>query len=75
MPLTFSQTAGWYQNIRAAGWCTITRGGAHHTVAAPVIVDGTTALPALPRYERLALRLIGIDQFVWLPDPPPAPGP
>jgi deazaflavin-dependent oxidoreductase (nitroreductase family) len=72
MPLTFGETAGGYRNIRAAGWCVITWRGSDHTVAGPVIVDGATALPAFPRYERLALRLIGVHQFVWLRDEPPA---
>jgi deazaflavin-dependent oxidoreductase (nitroreductase family) len=66
MPLTFGEAAGWYRNIQAAGWCVITWRGDDHTVAGPVIVDTATALPAFPRYERLALRLIGIRQFVWL---------
>jgi hypothetical protein len=35
-----------------------------------VIVDRVAALPAFPRYERLALRLIGIRQFVWLRSAP-----
>jgi deazaflavin-dependent oxidoreductase (nitroreductase family) len=66
MPLTFGEEAGWYRNVRAAGWCVITWRGDDHTVADPVIVGRATALPAFPRYERLALRLIGIRQFVWL---------
>jgi hypothetical protein len=41
-------------------------------VTDPVIVDPAAALPAFPRYERLALRLAGIKQFVWLRDAPPA---
>jgi deazaflavin-dependent oxidoreductase (nitroreductase family) len=73
MPLTFGESAGWYRNIVAAGWCVITWRGADHAVASPVIVDRTTALPAFPRYERLALRAIGINEFVWLRDPPIAP--
>src|SRR6266550_88999 len=24
MPLTFGEAAGWYRNIRAAGWCAVT---------------------------------------------------
>ena len=72
MPLTFGEAAGWYRNIAAAGGCVITWRGHDHTVASPVIVDRGTALPAFPRYERLALRLIGINEFVWLR---PAPGP
>src|SRR6266487_927497 len=70
MPLTFGESAGWYRNIAAAGWCIITWRGANHTVASPVIVDRATALPAFPRYERLALQAIGINQFVWLRHPP-----
>ena len=66
VPLTFGESAGWYRNIAAAGWCVVTWRGADHTVAGPVIVDRATALPAFPRYERLALRAIGINQFVWL---------
>jgi deazaflavin-dependent oxidoreductase (nitroreductase family) len=73
MPLTFGESAGWYRNIAAAGWCVITWRGADHTVASPVIVDRATALPAFPRYERLALQAIRINQFAWLRDPPTAP--
>ena len=70
MPLTFSQASHWYQNIQAAGGCVITYQGVDHTVAGPVIVDRATAGPAYPRYERLALRLIGINEFVSLTDAP-----
>jgi deazaflavin-dependent oxidoreductase (nitroreductase family) len=73
MPLTFGEAAGWYRNIMAAGRCVITWRGADHTVAGPVIVDRATALPAFPRYERLALRAIGINEFVWLHDAPSSP--
>jgi deazaflavin-dependent oxidoreductase (nitroreductase family) len=75
MPLTFGEAAGWYRNIVAAGWCVITWRGADHTVASPVIVDRATALPAFPRYERLALRTIGISEFVWLHLASPRPRP
>jgi deazaflavin-dependent oxidoreductase (nitroreductase family) len=73
MPLTFGESAGWYRNIVAAGSCVITWHGADHTVASPVIVDRATALPAFPRYERLALRAIGINEFVWLRDAAASP--
>jgi len=66
MPLTFSEASQWYQNILAAGGCVITYRGADHTVAGPIVVDRATAGPAFPRYERLALRLIGINEFLWL---------
>ena len=66
VPLTFSQASHWYQNIQAAGWCVLTYQGTDHTVVGPVIVDRAAAGPAYPRYERLALRLIGINEFVSL---------
>ena len=66
MPLTFSEASHWYQNIQAAGWCVITYRGEDHTVAGPTVVDRATAGPAYPRYERLALRLIGVNEFVLL---------
>jgi deazaflavin-dependent oxidoreductase (nitroreductase family) len=66
IPLTLSDASHWYQNMRAAGGCVITYRGVDHTVARPIVVDRATAGPAYPRYERLALRLIGINEFVWL---------
>jgi len=72
IPLTFSDASQWYQNIRASGWCVITYRGADHAVAGPVVVDRATAGPAFPRYERLALRSLGINEFVWLTEAPAA---
>jgi deazaflavin-dependent oxidoreductase (nitroreductase family) len=71
IPLTFSQASQWYQNIRAAGWCVITYQGTDHTVAGPVVVGRAAAGPAYPRYELIALRLLGINEFVWLTSAPP----
>ena len=71
MPLTFGEAAGWYRNIQAAGRCVVTWRGSDHAVADPVIVDRAAALAAFPRYERLALRAIGVNEFLWLR---PAPG-
>ena len=73
MPLTFGEEAGWYRNIVTAGGCVITWRGNDHAVASPVIVDRATAMLAFPRYERLALRAIGINEFVWLRDVPITP--
>ena len=70
IPVTFSEASQWYQNIRAAGWCVITYQGADHTVAQPTVVSRATAGPAYPRYERLALRLIGINEYLLLTDAP-----
>src|SRR5262249_21528896 len=73
IPLTFGEASGWYRNIRAAGRCVVTWRGSDHTVTGPVIVDPAAALPALPRYERLALRLIGGQPVGLLRGVPPAP--
>jgi hypothetical protein len=73
IPLTFSHASHWYQNILSAGSCVITYQGADHTVNGPVLVDRATAGPAYPRYERLALRLIGINEFVRLTGTPDSP--
>jgi deazaflavin-dependent oxidoreductase (nitroreductase family) len=70
IPLTFSQASQWYQNIRAAGCCVITYRGADYAVAGPTIVGRAAAGPAYPGYERLALRLIGINEFVSLTGAP-----
>lgn len=70
MPLTFSEASQWYQNIRAAGWCVVTYRGTDHNVIGPLVVDGETALPAFPRYERLFLRLLGIREFLSLANAP-----
>jgi deazaflavin-dependent oxidoreductase (nitroreductase family) len=75
IPLTFSEASQWYQNILAAGWCVITYRAADHTVAGPVVVDRVTAGPAYPRYERLALRLIGVNEFLWLAETGDGPRP
>jgi len=66
VPLTFGDASHWYQNILAAGSCVITYRGVDHTVAGPTVVDRATAGPAYPRYERLALRLIGVNEFLML---------
>ncbi len=66
MPLTFSENAGWYRNVVAAGRAVVTYGGRDHEVTSPEVVDYATASPAFPRYERLQFRALGINQFVRL---------
>ena len=40
------------------------------TVVAAMVVDRVTAGPAYPRYERLMLRMIGVNEFLLLTDAP-----
>jgi deazaflavin-dependent oxidoreductase (nitroreductase family) len=70
MPVTFSEAAQWYQNIRAAGWCVVTYRGTDHNAVCPALVDRGVALPAFPRYERLFVQLLGIHEFLSLANAP-----
>ena len=74
MPRTFSESAAWYQNVRAAGWATVTWDGANYTVFEPDVVDAATAKPAFPRYERLSSSCWGSTNSCSF-DPRPRAGP
>jgi deazaflavin-dependent oxidoreductase (nitroreductase family) len=64
IPLTFGEGADWYQNVRAAGGCTIRWNGADYAVVDPEIVELETARPAFSRIEQALLPLLGIERFV-----------
>jgi deazaflavin-dependent oxidoreductase (nitroreductase family) len=66
MPRTFGEDAAWYRNVLAAGGGTVTYRGMEYALVEPEIVDYATAAPAFPRYERLQLRLLGVDQYLRL---------
>jgi deazaflavin-dependent oxidoreductase (nitroreductase family) len=64
MPLTFSESAAWYRNVRAAGTCDVTYLGRRHTLIDPRVVDYASAAPAFPRYELWQFRLVGINEYL-----------
>ena len=64
MPLTFSQSAAWYRNVKAAASCVVTYKGRDFELVEPRIVDYAEAAPAFPRYELLQFRLIGINEYL-----------
>lgn len=64
MPLTFSDHAAWYRNVRAAGSAVITYRGRDFQVADPTVIDLRAAAAAFPRYERLQFRLVGINEYL-----------
>jgi deazaflavin-dependent oxidoreductase (nitroreductase family) len=66
MPRTFGEDAAWYRNVLAAGGCSVTYLGKDYTLVEPEVIDYATAAPAFPRYERLQLRLIGINEYLRL---------
>ena len=66
IPLTFSEHAAWYRNVKAAGGGVVTYRARDYKVADPEVIDYAAAAPAFPRYERLQFRLIGIGQYLRL---------
>ena len=70
MPLTFSEDAGWYRNVRASGWCLVRYKGREHTLVAPEVIDYAAAAPAFPRYELLQFRLVGINEYLRMREAP-----
>src|SRR5713226_6446217 len=66
MPRTFGEHASWYRNVLAAGGCVVTYRGTDYTLVEPEVIDFDSAAPAFPRYERLQLRLLGINEYLRL---------
>ena len=64
MPLTFSDNAAWYLNVKAAGWCVVTYKGRDYRLDDPQVVDYSTAAHAFPRYELWQFRLVGITEYL-----------
>ncbi|HEV2476445.1 MAG TPA: nitroreductase [Candidatus Dormibacteraeota bacterium] len=70
MPLTFSEGAAWYRNVRAAGWGAVRYMGRQYTLVSPEVIDYATAAPAFPRYELLQFRLVGINEYLRMRQAP-----
>jgi deazaflavin-dependent oxidoreductase (nitroreductase family) len=70
MPRTFGEHAAWYLNVRAAGWCTVTYRARTYTLVRPEVINYAAAATAFPLYERLPLRLLGINEFLHLRQAP-----
>src|SRR5579864_250182 len=70
MPLTFSESAAWYRNVRAAGWCVVRYRGSEYMLVSPEVIDYAAAAPAFPRYELLQFRLVGINEYLRMRQAP-----
>jgi deazaflavin-dependent oxidoreductase (nitroreductase family) len=70
MPLTFSNRAAWYLNVKDAGSCLVTYRGHNFTLIDPEVIDYRSAAPAFPRYELLQFRLIGINEYLRMRSSP-----
>lgn len=66
IPLTFGKQTSWFQNIQAAGGCTIQWKGATYQVTEPVVVDWKSVRASFYPAERILVPLIGIEDFVRL---------
>ena len=71
IPLTFGTRSDWYQNVRAAGGCTIRWQGTAYTAVRPVVVDTPVALSAARSVfklipDRAFVRAMGIRHFLRL---------
>jgi deazaflavin-dependent oxidoreductase (nitroreductase family) len=70
IPLTFGNRSDWTRNVRAAGQCSLRLNGKVYQVVAPQFIDAEHAAPlirgAFGPVQRLAFRLLGIQQFMQL---------
>jgi F420H(2)-dependent quinone reductase len=64
MPLTFSDSAGWYRNVIASGSCDVLYMGREYRLGEPEVIDFPTAAPAFPRYELLQFQFVGINEYL-----------
>src|SRR2546421_3225656 len=62
MPLTFSEQAGWYQNVVAAGAAQVTYGGKTYDVRGAEGIDYDTPKPAVSPHERAPVPPLGLKQ-------------
>ena len=70
IPLTFGNRSDWTRNVRAAGQCTLRLNGKVYQAVTPEFIDAAHAAPlirgAFGPMQRLAFRLLGIQQFIQL---------
>ena len=66
VPLGYGPHTDWYQNIMAAGACTLAWKGRTYQLERPELLSGPEMLLAWPIRDRILLRLAGIHDFVWL---------
>ena len=65
VPLPFAN-AQWFQNVLAAGGCTVRWGGRDHQGVEPTIVPAADAIPAYGPFLRHLIPGVGIERFLRL---------
>ncbi|MFZ1177314.1 MAG: nitroreductase family deazaflavin-dependent oxidoreductase [Mycobacterium sp.] len=66
LPLSYGPHTDWYQNLMAAGVCTLAWKGRTYWLERPELISGPEAMRAWPIGSRVLLTLAGIRDFVWL---------
>jgi deazaflavin-dependent oxidoreductase (nitroreductase family) len=66
LPLTYGVTTDWYQNLVAAGTCTLVRNGRTHELERPEVISGPGVMRLWPVWQRIPMRGAGVQEFVWL---------
>jgi deazaflavin-dependent oxidoreductase (nitroreductase family) len=65
VPLPFGPDVDWCRNVRSAGGCVVRWKGQEHQMTDPEIVEDAGVV-AFAKWERTALRALGIKQFLRL---------
>jgi deazaflavin-dependent oxidoreductase (nitroreductase family) len=66
IPLTFGADTDWCRNVLAAGQCTLQSHGQTYTLSGPEVIGLAEAHPLLPRWARLLIRIMPLDQFLMV---------
>jgi deazaflavin-dependent oxidoreductase (nitroreductase family) len=62
--LTYGPEVDWFRNVSAAGGCKILWHRQIYTIEKIEPMEAKSALPYFPGFERMILRLVGIQHFV-----------
>jgi deazaflavin-dependent oxidoreductase (nitroreductase family) len=64
--LTYGERTDWLRNLQAAGGGTVIERGRRIPVSDPVIARGPQSLTGLPRFVRIVLGVLRVDEVVRL---------
>ena len=64
--LTYGPKVDWYRNVSAAGYCRIIWHRTELLIVKVEPLEAKTGLPYFPLFERIILRLAGIQHFAKL---------